>query len=356
MYKLFSCCVIVKGNLRGAIIDLQRGKFYFYPNALLNEIKKNGIIPKSLIENHEYFLNDLLKKELAHNFGNMHRQFITLSDNYESPHLIQTIEIELSSNYDEKKINYLVETFEELSTSNIVLRLLDYDLTPLKLFIKNIASSLVRNIQLVIPDTLNINEILEICKLENRISAYYVTTDKKHKKTFKKYNTKIFYILNNEINQFQINPWGFTIDYYFYFKALKYNTFYFKRLYLDKNLNVFQSGIEGKSKGNFLYLKDHKKISSLYRSKIWNLNKDKIDVCSECEFRYVCNDKRIPVKRINSSWYHESECNYNPFIAKWKWEKGFQTLKECGVICDKKEYTIDAAKLKLLNNKLWKHH
>ena len=55
----------------------------------------------------------------------------------------------------------------------------------------------------------------------------------------------------------------------------------------------------------------------------------------------ICPDNRVPQKRNDGSWYHDSECNYNPYIAKWNGEVGFQTLSECGVISTADRFTVD---------------
>jgi hypothetical protein len=61
--------------------------------------------------------------------------------------------------------------------------------------------------------------------------------------------------------------------------------------------------------------------------------KKETSVCNECEFRYMCTDPRVPY-RGSKKWFHKIECTYNPFISKWKYEDGYKTLGEVGVIID----------------------
>ena len=42
----------------------------------------------------------------------------------------------------------------------------------------------------------------------------------------------------------------------------------------------------------------------------------------------MCPDDRIPVKCKGGGWKQETECFYNPFIAKWKGEEGYLPLSE----------------------------
>ena len=45
------------------------------------------------------------------------------------------------------------------------------------------------------------------------------------------------------------------------------------------------------------------------------IKKDEIDVCRDCEFRYVCSDCRAYTKAGIKS--KPSKCNYDPYLAEW---------------------------------------
>jgi len=86
--------------------------------------------------------------------------------------------------------------------------------------------------------------------------------------------------------------------------------------------------------------------------KLWLIHKDLIDVCKDCEFRHMCVDSRLPIQRINGSWYHKTECNYNPYIGKWKGTNKYKTLEECGIIVNDSFYIRDDNKIKIFNETL----
>ena len=48
--------------------------------------------------------------------------------------------------------------------------------------------------------------------------------------------------------------------------------------------------------------------------KFWMLSKDKIRICSDCEFRYLCNDCRPLAKALEM---RADNCNYDPYSGKW---------------------------------------
>lgn len=56
--------------------------------------------------------------------------------------------------------------------------------------------------------------------------------------------------------------------------------------------------------------------------KYWNVTKDMIEVCKDCEFRYVCTDCRAYTERTT---FDKKEidlskplkCGYNPYTNEW---------------------------------------
>ena len=67
----------------------------------------------------------------------------------------------------------------------------------------------------------------------------------------------------------------------------------------------------------------------------------------------MCVDNRLPHKRKENEWYHKTECNYNPYIAKWEEEEGYKTLKECGVVSNENEFSINHDKIAEINKDIW---
>lgn len=92
------------------------------------------------------------------------------------------------------------------------------------------------------------------------------------------------------------------------------------------------------------------------RDKIFGLSKfdiDAVEVCKDCEFRYVCVTNIKRKKNQRNTLINTTECNYNPYIAKWKGEDGYRTLSECGVISNEHEFSIDHERIAKINEELW---
>lgn len=49
----------------------------------------------------------------------------------------------------------------------------------------------------------------------------------------------------------------------------------------------------------------------------WKIRKDDIEVCRDCEFRYICTDCRIFIENRENQLSKPSKCSYDPYTATW---------------------------------------
>ncbi len=61
---------------------------------------------------------------------------------------------------------------------------------------------------------------------------------------------------------------------------------------------------------------------------LWSISKAQIDVCKDCEYRFMCTDCRAYIKNSNDLYSQPLKCNYNPYIAKWEAEEGYISVKQ----------------------------
>lgn len=52
--------------------------------------------------------------------------------------------------------------------------------------------------------------------------------------------------------------------------------------------------------------------------KYWNINKDKISVCKDCEFRHICTDCRAYIENPEDIYSKPLKCGYDPYTATWE--------------------------------------
>lgn len=107
-----------------------------------------------------------------------------------------------------------------------------------------------------------------------------------------------------------------------YYRNRSIHNCFGERLYIDVDLNVFPCAMERRvSYGNL----HSKSIHEMLDSELAKMNKDKIDGCKDCEYRYACYDCRADSNKasINSKpWY----CTYNQDEGTWIDEDVFINL------------------------------
>ena len=140
-----------------------------------------------------------------------------------------------------------------------------------------------------------------------------------------------------------------------FYEAHENHTFFNKKLFLNPDgiLTIFENESEPKvNLSNCTINEINEFIRSNEVQLLWKVRKENTVVCKDCENRFFCIDKRIP-KHGNFGVYHEVECQYNPFIAKWEGEIGYRTLSECGVISNENEFSIDHNRIAEINKEIW---
>ena len=52
--------------------------------------------------------------------------------------------------------------------------------------------------------------------------------------------------------------------------------------------------------------------------KHWNITKDQVAVCKDCEFRYICTDCRAYLEKPDDQYSKPLKCGYNPYTNTWE--------------------------------------
>jgi SPASM domain peptide maturase of grasp-with-spasm system len=146
---------------------------------------------------------------------------------------------------------------------------------------------------------------------------------------------------------------NFTINQPFFFEGQSCNTCLNKKATIDFDGNIKNCPAMNLTCGNVKEDKIKDVITTSEFQEMWNITKDQIEVCKDCEYRYMCLDCRAFVDNPDNMYSHPSRCNYNPYIAKWKGEEGFQSVADCGIDSNEKTFSIDHDRVKSINTVLW---
>ena len=91
--------------------------------------------------------------------------------------------------------------------------------------------------------------------------------------------------------------------------------------------------------------------TNAFRDK-WELTKDRLLVCSVCEFRWICSDCRaFTLDDLENG--KPAKCGYNPFISLWEGDENYLPEKDCGISFRDGSMYIEEEQLNQLNAQLW---
>ncbi len=331
---LFANCFVVKGKSKSVIFDSHYNNLFSIPNdlcdfidtysgKLISNIKKDfNIRDQEVIDEYISFLdsNDLLNKYCT-------------SDNSE---LFNFSSIDLTWDYPAKISNGILEISEHFDTSvlhNIINQLSDIG---------------CKFVEVRIYELIKYDKLIEILKCFNnsRIKSIFLYTrynecvsDEDWSKLLKEYGRiydlvihgspidkeiddigaiKFNYICQSINNKHCGNIKGlFNTNLEFFTESLHFNNCLNRKISIDTNGNIKNCPSMMDSYGNIRDTTLAEAIEIPEFKKYWDINKDRIYVCKDCEFRYICTDCRAYIEEPEDILSKPLKCGYNPYSGEW---------------------------------------
>jgi SPASM domain peptide maturase of grasp-with-spasm system len=329
--------VLVRGYNRCGIVNLNQGVFHAIPieiyNLLNDDLKTNSFesifskfkkSDQNLVRDFIYHLCDnkiLFFSEDKINFRN---------DKFKSyfPFLITNIILEFNTTTTNFKS--ILSQIEKLNCKNVEIRFYESIDIALVFEITSYIGSLnstVNSLDLIISnfnEKLNEAEIIELINKNPRITNFIIFNQEANKsivlntkQTFlktigelKSYNCGII-----SVNKFVINTNLFT-------ESQNHNTCLNRKISVDKDGNIKNCPSMPQSFGNIKDTTLEEALNHPDFKKYWNVNKDMIASCKDCEFRHICTDCRAYTERTH---FEEDidlskplKCGYNPYTNVWE--------------------------------------
>lgn len=339
MLKIFANCLPVKGAMRSIIYDLQRQKYDFISNSLADMLLQYD--GKTLEEiksayNNQYndiideYVEFLISKEYAF-FTHQPELYPELSLYWDEPSTITNAII-----CDRNSKHPYGDIFKQLDALNckaLQWRFFHLEsLSQLDGHLKLTDDLRLQHIEIIMPwvGELHIDEYKKLVHSHQRIwhvrifNAPYTRTDyidpqKHHPLAFTTENVADNFFCGNIFpNNFRINIKLFT-------EAQQYNTCLNRKVTIDEQGAIKNCLSMDESFGNINTDDIKTVIETPAFQKKWHIKKDDINVCHDCEFRYMCIDCRAFLN--DSEMFNQpAKCAYNPYIAKWKGQVGYMPV------------------------------
>ena len=329
-FKLFACCIPVLGAQRSLVCDLQRFNFVFIPNILFEILSEHS--DKKIIDIKSYYENEaddiideyfkfLENSELGF-FTNEPENFPKLENTWKTPSIVSNaiIDIGLHTNHDFFKIKIQLD---KLNCKAIELRFYtEKSFNVLCDILNHFEDTRLQHILLIVRFSNELkNDDLEyiISKYKKVVSIVVHSSNQAfpvdvENKDFAITHTKQIINSASHCGLIQTNYFSPNMD--TFFESIKHNSCLNKKISIDINGDIKNCPSMQKSYGNIENSTLEEAINKNDFKKYWNITKDQIEVCKDCEFRYICTDCRAYVENDNE-YSKPLKCGYSPYTNEW---------------------------------------
>lgn len=325
-FKLFSECIPIKGYKESIICNLNSGGYFSIPNDLFDILQTNRLLKKGVIDLKKHYKNEicnaidayfnLFERNRIGHYTTDKESYEDIDLNHNSPSDISNsiISIDKTSSYN--YIN-LIYDLESLGCNAIELRFSNVPLKTISDLLKGFADSSIKCFNLMIEYNQNINQVgvENILKTNKRVRKIIVHSLKDQHSIGNILNERVTFVRDRLIEYnsnvvFVINLESFT-------EAISFNMALNKKVCFDINGNILNHINHTKRFGNIC----NESLSIFLENNIefkknWYINNDKIEICKDCQYRYICfHTSEIEIN--NSKYIKISPCNFNPYENKF---------------------------------------
>lgn len=340
-FKIFANCLIVTGATRSLICDIQRQSSGFIPNDMVRVIEELNS-KKSLEEVFQMYGED--NKEII-------QEYLEHLDEKEYGFYCEEDEFDL---FPELNKDFLVPAY----ITNTVLELKKENIGWLKDLVPQIENLGCKDVAIVFYEELFTTDFLHIFDyfLDTRIKSFEITS-----RFHSVIDENFFKILNQKLNQLtkvvffsseedRIEYWdnkvlfdrifttkpitsfkscGVVNTKYFntnlpkVLEAINHNSCLNMKMSVDVQGNIRNCPSMPEIYGNIKDTTLEEALNKPGFKKYWKITKDQIEICKDCEFRYICTDCRAYTERTHTNKdgldiSKPLKCGYNPYTAEWE--------------------------------------
>lgn len=334
-FNLYSNCIPVRGSEESIIVDIQNTEHINVPNLLVEVLEKTRTHTVSEIKN--FFNNDL--NEGIDNYFNYLvdidygffldnvESFPELNLEWHSPFKVNSsiLEINEDCKYD---FNAAIKELSSLACLSIQIRINDPDVDNiLSGIIDATRKSRIRNVEILLPESLyEGNQLKYLDDIENRIKTFVIHSIKDKVLTKNLHENSKYYIDkklvftskaidNSTIDN--INKENFIVNMEFFTEAQQHNVALNRKVCIDNEGNFKNFLAHDAIFGNINNKTITKLITEADFTRKWFINNDNIEICKDCQFRYICFDNTDVIFN-GSTWEKLNRCPFNPYTNEWE--------------------------------------
>lgn len=335
MFHLYSNCIPVRGARRSTICDLQRGTYHLMPNALYHILCsfRNctiGAIKDAHKRRHDSVIDEYFSVLLSRDVGVLSDEtdasFPPLDLSWDDPALITNAIIEIDPDLEDAFaiVHTAVEQLQALRCSALEVRSYKVIQSPLLLDIVDALNDHgLRHVELLLrfseaQDELFLRGLTQRNQAISQIwihsapgSVRFPPDDRRVRVAF--YRSPV----TSQGCCGQVHPAYFSSHLRHFAESLRYNNCLNRKIAVSADGQIRNCPSMDSSFGD---IRDTSLFEVVQRSEfraLWSMSKDEIDVCRDCEFRYICTDCRVHRTRPDDLRSKPAKCTYDPYRAVW---------------------------------------
>lgn len=326
---LNSTVFITKGATRSIII--YENNYEFIPNDLydvifeFNKTKLVDIYSKIEKENHQ-ILSEYFEYLLSKNC-------IFLVENpysYPDINLYWNINFEITNSIIDFNYNLdyekTIESLSNLGCNSIQFRFfIPSELSNVEKALSYIENSRIKSVEFIVKsyEYFSEKDISKLHKTYAKLTNVYICNSMFEKITFAdKSNLRSIVFTNsvifNELSCGIIHPNYFSTNLNVIREAQNHNTCLNRKISIDLDGNIKNCPSMAQSFGNIKDTTLEEALNKEGFKQYWNITKDDIETCKDCEFRHICTDCRAYIENPSDTNSKPLKCGYNPYTNEWE--------------------------------------
>jgi SPASM domain peptide maturase of grasp-with-spasm system len=332
VFKLYACCVPVRGARRSTVCDLQRGTWRLIPNGLyeiltahkdrpLGEIKAAyGHAHDATID--QYFAS-LAQDELGF-WCDDPAAFPDIDLTWEAPEPVSNaiVDVDADSAHDFASI---FAQLDALGCRALQLRVFcALPLAALERVLRPTDRGRLRGIELVVRHTPEYDDaaLLRLVRAFPRVYRVTVHSAPESRAVEAAGDVRIAYraqSVDSETHCGEVHAAYFAPTVDGFAEALGHNSCLNRKLSVDQRGEIRNCPSLPDSYGNAATTPLRAAVERPEFRRLWSVTKDQVETCRDCEFRYVCTDCRAYVEASTEggAYPKPAKCAYDPYAARW---------------------------------------
>ncbi|MBI1286674.1 MAG: grasp-with-spasm system SPASM domain peptide maturase [Flavobacteriales bacterium] len=333
-FRLFACCVPVKGAVRAIVCDLQRSEYVFISNELFEEITDGRFLSSNDIQRISQKPNGVklleqLKVLESREYGfwcteEESRVFPQMQFQWESPSPVTHAIIDSDSN-SRHPFEYILKQLSELNCQALQLRF--FEMIPtveIETILGHAQSEGFTDVELIIAnighENTQIGRVLSR-KFPALVKIIIHSAYSNQLLSNEREECPVYQITNRITSSDHcgfIHPDGFVVNRDLFSEAKHFNSCLNGKISVDVHGNIKNCPSMGHSFGNAHSTRFDSILKIEEFKRFGKMTKDQILVCKDCEFRYICTDCRAFVSDVDDDLSKPLRCSYDPYLAKWE--------------------------------------